>query len=109
MRMVILRKRSIKDCHNRITYERRDRALFIPDLFNHNFEIVVEQIHDLFWRNTFAQTRIAANIGEDNGNFACLPTKIKCHRVFDKLLYHVRVHILLENFAYLRCLRLRTF
>src|SRR5579863_8246355 len=52
--MVFLLERCIEDRHDCIANESRYCSLFIPDFFDHNLQVAVEQIHHLLRRHRLA-------------------------------------------------------
>ena len=99
--MIFLWQRRIENCHQRISPESGNGAFFIPDLFDHNFQVGIEQGHHFFRSFTFVQTRKVPKIGSDNRNFFCLSTQVESIRILDKLLYHIGMDETPKNASYI--------
>src|SRR6266702_4242177 len=95
--MIFLGQRRIENCHQRISPESSYGAFFIPDLFDHNFQVGIEQVHHFLRSFPFVQARKVPKIGSDDRNFFGLSTQVERVRILDELLHDIGMNETSKN------------
>src|SRR5579884_345878 len=95
--MVILSQGRVKDGHQFITPESCDRTTLVPDLFDHDIKIVIEQVDHLAGCHALAHACKTANIGGDDRYFLDFSTQVQRAWIFNQSLYNIGMHEATED------------